>query len=270
MPTAERPYLVGDGPVTCSTSQVVDLVPIWDVNGYYADLGVGTRATKGQIAKRYRAVGTTSARLTYVVKQLLNREVRRAYDACPLGSVFLDEEVLAHIRRARAKAVSEAGDTVAESQGEPPQAVLDTVPVAVQDSISPDVWGYAHYQWESLPADQERLRQWQTAVVSAASAHGVTVQIAVGSSGGTRPPVEVTVVGTRIVVFLHEQHGMTDALVQQAVSPLVELVEHLRDRKISWHFVPAPTQRRKPRRAATSRRTTTSVSKTERRPSSGS
>lgn len=228
MPTSpERPRLVGDGPVTFSTSLDLVLRPIWDVNRYYADLGVGVRATKGQIARAYHR-SARDAHLTYVTKQLLDPAVRRAYDLCDRGDVFVDDEVLARIRAARADTVvSDPSGTLAPVPAEPPVQVFDTDPVDLQDAVCTDRWPFAHYLWRTTTSDPERLTQWLYLLVSALGRRGVRSQISVGLSGGSCGPVEVVQVGGRTVIFLHEQYGLTDAPVTRAVSrltdPLVEV-----------------------------------------------
>lgn len=221
--TARRsaPRLVGDGPATASTC--LDLVPrvVWiaDVNGYYRDLGVDPRASRGEIARAYFERGRDDAHLTYVVKQLLDPAVRRAYDATPLGEIFVDDEVIARLKRRFVGVVSEGGGTFDPGSEPAPWNVVDRLPWSGQDAVNAiSAWPFSYYLWDLDEADLDRLRHWQEALVVALGRAGVRRQIAVGMTGGVRPEVEVLTVGSRTVVFFHQQSRSTDALVQRAVS----------------------------------------------------
>lgn len=76
----------------------------WDVNGWYRTLGIGWpyRVPSSALAKYYLQVdGPNNARATYVLKRLLDKQVRREYDLMPLGTIFLgDERVQQRIRQA--------------------------------------------------------------------------------------------------------------------------------------------------------------------------
>src|SRR5690348_4532650 len=86
----ETPVRLGWGPDRWSTSMA--LVPVervcHDVNGYYRELGVDWRATRKELLQAYLAKdGQSDVRLTYVFKQLLNPQVREAYDKSPKGEL---------------------------------------------------------------------------------------------------------------------------------------------------------------------------------------
>ena len=68
---------------TCTALERPSAV-VWDANRYYADLGVATSASRAQIRTAYLD-GPGTARLTFLASQLLNREIRAAYDLTPLG-----------------------------------------------------------------------------------------------------------------------------------------------------------------------------------------
>lgn len=218
-----RPRLVGDGPATCSTC--LDLVssPEWiaDVNGYYRDLGVDPRSVRREIVRAYQARGTSDAHLTYVVKQLLNPVIRRAYDRVPLGQVFFDDEVLARFRAVLYRAVSEGRARFEAASGEAPCTVVDRLPWSEQDAANAvSAWPWSYYLWDLDEADSARLQDWQATLVGHLGRAGVRRQIAVGMMGGVRPEVEVLTLGSRTVVFLHQQSSSTDALAHRAVSRL--------------------------------------------------
>ena len=91
---SNTPRAIKLGEMDFSTSRVLSRWPliVWDVNGYYRDLGIPTWATKKEIKEAYQALsGDQSVRLTYVTKQLLNDAIRRAYDACRPSSRFFDK-----------------------------------------------------------------------------------------------------------------------------------------------------------------------------------
>lgn len=104
------PVLVpaGIGPDRCSSSQALAPRPLmcWDVCGYYSRLGVHWKATRRQLREAYLARGAAlagkgNADLAYVLSQLLNPEIRREYDAVPLGGFFLrDRDTVAALKRA--------------------------------------------------------------------------------------------------------------------------------------------------------------------------
>jgi hypothetical protein len=97
-----EPRVAGSGPVVCSSSRELESWPsvVWDVNGYYHALGVGFRATRKQLLNAYNQLnGQDDDYLTYVFKQLLTPGIRRAYDATPLGAIFIDHYVETKLKR---------------------------------------------------------------------------------------------------------------------------------------------------------------------------
>jgi len=221
-----KPRLVGSGPATFSTCRDLVRSPEWvaDVNGYYRDLGVDPSATRGQIARAYRARGLNDAHLTFVVKQLLDPAIRQAYDRTPLGHVFLDEEVLDRVKKGLLAQVSEAPDTV--SGIEWVEMTLDLLRVvddgswSEQDAPRTAGWPWSHYLWDTDQSAAGLLRSWQHSLVRTLSGAGERRQIAVGLMGGAHSEFEVVTVGGRTVFFIHEQSvSSTDALAQRAVSP---------------------------------------------------
>lgn len=93
----DAPRLLGDGPAQFSTSLALDLTPrvIWDTNGFYRALGLRPDASRADIRRAYiDHEGWRSVRLTKIVKLLLDRTLRRAYDRTPLGSFWADDDRL--------------------------------------------------------------------------------------------------------------------------------------------------------------------------------
>jgi hypothetical protein len=217
---------------------------VWDTNRYYADLGVDPRATKREIREalvEHRANGRDSERLTFIVKQLLNDDIRRLYDATPLGSLFYDYEVETAERIAKAAAIAEyrrlgmelpewlARELNEDEAEEPPETVLDTEDDEVETLLSHpsrNVWGWrwAYYVWRSRQDDLWRLARWQEHLISALAQRGERLRIAVGFLGGDlTQPWEVVPVGYRVVVFLHENESPTEELAHKAASRVVEV-----------------------------------------------
>lgn len=226
-------YVVGHGPTTASTCTVLDRPGrfIFDTNRYYADLGVKTDANRRELRKAYQARdGSNSARLTYVLKQLLDPDIRRRYDATPLGSLFLDEYVMSWIRQRRVQEssalraqgrVAEAEELEADSLG----GLLDTEAGSDQDDVThPDqtMWPWAFYLRRSDCFDVGRISQWQELLVSALARVGVHLQLEVGFCGDMASEWDLYRDGDRILVFLNEGEQPTEALAQQVASRVVQ------------------------------------------------
>lgn len=229
--TTSRPRLVGDGPPTCSTCTdlVAQPLVIFDVNGYYRDLGADVKATRAEIRSCYQS-GPQTPRTTFVTKQLLNRSVRRSYDMAALGSVFYDTYVDAAIRRSLAVRFAGGAQPLSAPDDTPNKSVLDTdrfeeqSPASTASTASTANWPYAFYLWGTDQEDQPRLREWQELLVRKLGSSKHHMQLAVGLTGGTERPVTVSVLGYRIVAFLGVDEGPTDALGDQAVSQLTQLL----------------------------------------------
>jgi hypothetical protein len=234
----DRPLHMGGDPV-CSSSKVLDTTGTqvcWDVNGYYRELGVHWRASKAEMKRAYwEADGPNDARLTYVFKQLLNKETRAEYDAMPLGSVFLDEYIGEWLKqRAIREAARRTGvggyvspeDILAEwgfdlhtsetadligsgaSETDPPED-LDLQALREQDDASQveyqGRWPYGFYLWHSLCVETDRLGLWQTLLVDALAEQGAVVRFAVGYFGRGPSPYTIGLVGGGVyVVYLND------------------------------------------------------------------
>lgn len=265
-PVDDRPLLMGSGPAECSSCTQLSVVPliIWDVNGYYRELGVDPRATRRQLREAYQAKdGQSSPRLTYILKQLIDPAIRYAYDCTPLGEVFIDRYVNEMVNRRIVDRVSErmqnlrdAGvdlrsideddlkaaleaDVVAEMglgvedepDGDTPDETVDGALPEGQDDASPAKFEYSYYLWRARPRQDlcptDLMVQWQRFLVSALAREGVTLRFAVGLHGDPHRWVQAEV-GYRTVFFLNFQEEPTEALASD-VARRVRL-----DREKEW------------------------------------
>jgi hypothetical protein len=211
----------GTGPDAASSCQELQPFPVtcWDVCGYYRRLGVPWRATPRQIRLAYLEKDPLSKdeRLFYAMSQLVDPEVRRAYDAVPLGGVFmLDRYVLQGIERAAALEASRRNaeawwrgedydehdrhkDVVAEWGFEKvsPQEAHDRATGksgAFRHGTASDELGSSRSQWERqwsyyrlTSPDEEAplppvsaLEHWQAVIAGTLSALGVRLRFSVG------------------------------------------------------------------------------------------
>lgn len=220
-----RPHLRGHGPATFSTSLglMIPFRMVWDVNGYYRELGVPFDATRRQIKEAYQEkCGWASPRLTYILKQLLDPEVRARYDATPLGAVFMDYYVETSLREARARVVSdlrregliEVAEMVEEMDDD---QELDIASSGDENDRShPEVWPWSYYLWESECTDTERLRRWQEHLISALGQRKEIRELSIGFQGESKRPWHVRTVGYRTVVFLNDGVQPTEDLAHEA------------------------------------------------------
>lgn len=239
------PHRDGGGPLMCSTSLALEPWPsvVWDVNGYYHALGVGHKATRKQLKAAYQRLnGPNDVYLTYVLKQLLNPEVRRKYDAAPFGSRYLDKYVEEELKqRAQALAkrhardprdiLEEWGFEVEREEDEPVHGhfsetpseggdPLDIPQEVREDGTTPDEepepspWPYSYYLWNlrhrhwSLDFSGV-MRSWQAAVAAECHRQGVTAAFAVGltSEGGNGARFLTMSVAGSTVVFIVADHA---------------------------------------------------------------
>ncbi len=245
------PRRVGNGPATCSTSQVVALrrpLFAWDVNGWYRTIGVPfpyVNATQGVLSRSYVASGgQRSARATYYLKRLLDRAVRPLYDAMPLGHQFLDDEYVQEALKAAASA--EAGRRSADGFYTKPESVMDEWGYKIEESddtgvdsqkkavlngaapegdshFEPIEWVYSYWLWRTRArlVDSAPLEQWQTLLVSSLARRKQQVNLAVGRSGKSDHPYTVGKFDGVWVVFLHEDQQPTQDLADRAANALM-------------------------------------------------
>lgn len=258
----ERPYLAGYGPPECSSSMELSVLPliIWDVNHYYRDLGVSPWATRREIREAYQRMagihqnhGDTD-RLTYVVTQLLNKQIRRLYDLCGIGEEFMDRYVRERLKREmiqrkdqRMDVLRDLGvdvdnlDTSAierdiysemgyqssnpeddiEDDGDTPSQTVDSDPQREQDHTHPaERFPYAYYLLSVPWVDslhEQRLARWQRFLVRALSSEGIHLKFSVGYHGKPHRWLYATV-GYRSVFFLGRHETPTEELAADAVA----------------------------------------------------
>ena len=269
---------MGYGPPECSSSTSLATLPgvRWDVNGYYRELGVLPSATRKQLRIAYMEKdGQSSARLTYIFKQLLNAEVRREYDLTPLGELFMDDYVRAMLDRKikdeahkRAVRLQEEGvavdmldlssferDAAAEMgvnyAPDTPDEVVDGNPSGVQDGPRPAKFDYAYYLWAlrpSLEGTEEstvrlvRLAEWQRLLVRALSREGLRLKFAVGLHGKPHRWVEASI-GYRTVFLLNVFEDPSEELATQVAQGLARASKVAPEIRAMQHQQPRSTPR---------------------------
>jgi len=211
----------GTGPDAAASTQSLQPYPpvIWDVCGYYRRLGFDWREFRQvgpkQVRMRYLSLDPRQEDhdLFYAADQLLDPLIRRAYDAQPLGGLFLgDRDVRLMLERLAAR---EAARRIAEARRYDPDG--DEEPARQQDVLAE--WGFdksgvsaeearerlassalgatlektweGAWSWYVLAEPGHRseapggvLEDWQQMVASALSAAGATVQFSVGYRPG--------------------------------------------------------------------------------------
>lgn len=230
--SALTPQVCGHGPLTCSTSRALDRVRpgiVWDANGYYRALGVGPMATRQQLREAYQALdGQRSPYLTYVLKQLLDPETRAKYDATPLGALYIDEYVIAQVRR---QSAIEEGRRRAEQHARTgrvgPVEMIDWDDLIMQDDnlppetngrlpASPNQWGFSYYEW-GAQGSAGTLWQWQRHLIEVLHARGVTMQVAVGVTAYVSQ-ADATVVNGKTVAWISPAIDPDEALAEMCAS----------------------------------------------------
>jgi hypothetical protein len=244
-PVLQDPHL----PAECSSSTALSVLPavIWDVNGYYRELGVLPSATRKDLRLAYFALdGQSSVRLTYIIKQLLNKAVRFDYDCTPLGEVFLDDYVRAILDRkikeaaaARMQRLRDMGvdsdfidsDSIErdvrhemgfEIDDDTPDEVVDDKDPVGQDEPVPAKFLFAYYLWAMRPSpgpDVEesrlvRLGEWQRQLVSAFSRKGLTLRFSVGLHRKPNRWVQGQI-GYRTVFFINDSEENFEEVATQ-------------------------------------------------------
>lgn len=223
---------------------VLYTVIVWDVNNYYRDLGVSPKATKREIREAYqRAEGWTSYRLTYIVKQLLNDEVRSLYDQTPPGSLFIDHFLMRAIERRieddLMRHFAEGGSTEMTERIDLSHLLNKPLQVVDKDHggghYEPPLWSWGFYLWQSGCRDNGKLRRWQEHLIRAFQDRKEVRRIAIGFCGShIAGPVHVVQDDYLTIVLLNESEQPTAALASQAA----DRVNHIHDDQRS--FVTAP------------------------------
>lgn len=247
-----QPFLWGGGEAECSTC--TDLVPsphvIFDVNGYYRELGFEfpfMNITRSMLRKAYLACrGENSIRLTMIMKVLLDKTERRKYDLTRLGDRYIDREWTDYFNR---EAYAEArrrnlyyGRNSTPKQvleewgldsGTPAEPGLDSVGGVGHDldyptdDGGPEAWEWSYYLWGSRNTDTTRLSAWQRMLLKECILRGIRMHFCVGFSGRrTHARWTTGVIGQHRVIFLREDVEPTDELAAYAVSAVLR-EEHI-------------------------------------------
>lgn len=203
---------------------------IWDVNGYYAALGVRPDATRAELRRAYMALGgEKDARLTYILSRLLDPEVRRRYDSCALGDVFMDlyvmERLMNEARQRAAEAVA-AGDVESEDLADLggwaemldlSSSEVDRASRKDDDELASRQWGY--FLWRSARTDDESLDLWQHLLTGAFWSSGIVREVGIGFSRD-QGPWTIQKVGETTVIFIDEDEVPTAKLAREVVSSI--------------------------------------------------
>jgi hypothetical protein len=255
------PILIGENPVCSSSKVLMTSGPqfCWDANGYYRELGVHWRASKGDLKRAYEdSNGQDSPRLTYIFKQLLNKETRALYDSTPLGEIFFDDYVAEMLkeravkeaaRRSRTQYVSpedvlsewgftlddnDAADLIADGEtSDFPAEGLDRETLRGQDDPSQveyqGKWLYGYYLWRTLCGDTDRLAVWQQLLVDALEGQQAKASFAVGFVGKQPHPYVLGLVsGGVYVVYLNDSVTPDSEVASRAASALLREMKESR------------------------------------------
>jgi hypothetical protein len=227
-------YRATRGPVDISTS--VSLEPawdlIWDVNGYYRALGFEWpyRPTKKELRLAYdRLNGQDNSYLTYVFKQLLNREIRKKYDRMPYGTTFRDRYVIEEEAKEMAKIAQEMSEeegrivTVDELVEEVDRARAKKKKEleAETNKFLLSAWQWGYFLWRSRKNEYVDLIDWQRYLIKAFADRGVERIISIGYIGSTEEPYVIKTWNGKTIIFLNENQSPSLTLAETAVSEIV-------------------------------------------------
>lgn len=247
-----RPLLVGDPVLAdCSTSTALAITPevIWDVNGYYRELGIPfpyRGITKSRLRLAYLASGAADdARKAYCFNQLADPGVRAEYNEAPLGEPYLDDYWESMMR---AKAKKEVADRIARGEvtvekAEEEELVNErlqewglkledeTIPEKAQEAEATPARkapSTAHIRWsfylwrcsyDAIMEVRDRLDTWRTLLVEAfreqAPNSGDTFRV--GFLGKQPHPSVTAEVDGHLVFFLNKDQEPTAEEAARAV-----------------------------------------------------
>lgn len=223
------PRAINSGPIQFSTNVGLEKWPtvVWDVNHYYAELEIHWSASNKEIREAYQRLdGQSSSRLTYIVKQLLDPEIRRGYDATQFGSVFFDRYIAEYVKAEMMRdSVAENGRMLTyDEQVEQGNETIDLskfINKSVGRDWSDDVekdnrWKWGYYLLNTEIYDTEKLRIWQQSLIKELSQRDIIMDLSVGLKSGLS---DVRVIQSKVVAFLGlDDEDYLDEIVQQIIN----------------------------------------------------
>ncbi|GAA1978889.1 hypothetical protein [Kitasatospora viridis] len=241
----EELILVGD-PARAALSLSTELAryeapPVADVNGYYAELGVPTHATRAELFAAYQARGTGSPRLTYIFKQLWNPRTRAAYDATWQG-FFPDrwslEVLLRHAAPIAAQHSAAGNFTTAldmlsslgisfaanlDSEGDSRLDTAEPQRFDGQGPITTPPWSYSYYLKATTCDDIDRLALWQQDLATALAGCEPIRRLAVGFHRANSDAYQIHQVDGVHIFLLHENLNPSPLLIAAATATAAAL-----------------------------------------------
>jgi hypothetical protein len=240
------PKRVGYGPVPRSIYTLAQRTGIvWDVNCYYRELGVAPTATRREIKERYLAIeGHGSERITYIVKQLLNPEIRDRYDAIPPGHFLFDQYMLDAVVREIHRQMgesNEAGGEVTDAD----MVFLQEVTAQLREDLGQVVDSrgsegqteepraqqrrqthpWCFYLWRTR-RDDFRVGEWQRLLLTALAERKEVIEFAVGLAGdGMASPWSVAEDGLCSVVYFDDRELPSLAVAQAAATNITQTIQ---------------------------------------------
>lgn len=227
-PVEPRPSRRGGRAENASSDTRLEPYPsawCWDVCGYYRILGVHWKATRKELRDAYqRKNGEKHYLIRYALSQLLDRDLRREYDALPLGTVWLKDRYVQEFIKKRAADEARARsdrprrwwgsqnpdsavtpeDILGEwgfgldrhpqpDDDEEASALLPSRPALSQAGSSrwPEQpwtsrWSYYELGWPSQ-SRVAMLPAWQDLLLRELGRHGIRISFAVGAAGKDNP-----------------------------------------------------------------------------------
>lgn len=221
-----EPMLVEHGQMAFSASLVVDVARrvIWDVNGYYRELGADPHAPKSVLRRAYQD-SIQDDRLTYIAKILLNDSTRVEYDLLQPGQLWFDPWLAARVREEVLDAV-QGSDITEQDVEEGTRTVRQEIhsredqPVDLRPSPDHGLnhWtGWGHYGWLVGPRGWLMAR-WRLMLALAARDLGVRLERAMVGVMRSPDPVGFQKTHSGTIFFIEMD---TIATIELAASVIV-------------------------------------------------
>lgn len=230
--------VVGDGARTASSCVALERRRpasrfVFDVNGFYAALGVSPEATVEELSRAYHALGgQDDPWLTEALMILRDPDKRAAYDRMLPHQLFNDSTTYAQVRRAEALQALREGiprtGTVSDQSmygGARGTQKWDSAYTESRTEKQPP-WEYAYYLWNLLYRDSAvtSLPDWQHLLIDALNndEHPTPLQFAVGRCAAGIPATAIQVAGT-LIAFLPYNTDPTTEQAERVARRLREL-----------------------------------------------